>query len=68
MLDGPPEISSDSERAPGARSFAVEFSEVRMAVQKLQRGENERCFTQLFRFIGIRLRAGAGPVLFGRVG
>ena len=34
------ENSSDLERAPGARSIAVEFSEVRMAVQKLQRCEN----------------------------
>ena len=32
--------SSDMERGPGPRSIAVEFSEVRMAVQKLQRGEN----------------------------
>ena len=32
--------SPDSERAPGARSIAVEFLEVRMAIQKLQRCEN----------------------------
>ena len=34
------ENSSDLERAPGARSIAIEFLEVRMAVQKLQRCAN----------------------------
>jgi hypothetical protein len=34
------ENSSDLERGPGPRSIAVEFSEVRMTVQKLQRCEN----------------------------
>ena len=33
------ENSSDLERAAAARSIAVEFLEVRMAVQKLQRCE-----------------------------
>ena len=35
------ENSSDLERGPGPRSIAVEFSEVRMAVQKLQRCEEQ---------------------------
>ena len=39
------ENSSDLERGPGPRSIADEFSEVRMAVQKLQ-----RCEIQLFTF------------------
>ena len=35
------ENSSDLERAAAARSIADEFSEVRMAVQKLQRCEDK---------------------------
>ena len=34
-IDGLPENSSAIDRAPGARSKSDEFSEVRMAVQKL---------------------------------
>ena len=35
------ENSSDLERAAAARSIAVEFLEVRMAIEKLQRCENQ---------------------------
>ena len=40
MLDGPPENSSDSERAPGARSITDEFSGGPSSVNKLLRCEN----------------------------
>ena len=40
MLDGPPENSSDSERAGPARSIADEFSGGPSSVNKLLRCEN----------------------------
>ena len=40
MLDGPPEISSDSERAPGARSIADEFSGGPSSINQLTRCED----------------------------
>ena len=40
MLDGPPEISSDSERAPVARSIADEFSGGPSSVNQLTRCED----------------------------
>ena len=46
------ENSSDLERGPGPRSIAVEFSEVRMTVQKLHRGVKIQLFTFTLQHLG----------------
>ena len=61
-IDGPPENSSDLERAAAARSIADEFSGGPSIVNALQRCENTRFHIHTAPF-GIRSQGSKLPVL-----